>query len=140
MNKLMVKADSSNEGGAADGSFAQSGDNQQAAPATFGSRLRWAAITLVGTITEFSFLVRIAERNLHRYISGDVRPGSEILESIQKVGVSIDWLLSGEGCAFNVHARERLQSPDSTHTCCCGTERCPFDLPCSKYPSPQGEI
>ncbi|MBK6291806.1 MAG: hypothetical protein IPF59_08610 [Ignavibacteria bacterium] len=86
-------------------------------------------MSLVGTITEFSFVVLVSERNLHRYISGAVRPGSEILESIYFAGISIDWLMSGNGCAFTEHAREHLTANKIPHRCCGGWVHCPFDLP-----------
>lgn len=39
----------------------------------------------------------MAKHLLHKYVRDESKPGAEILQKFRVLGMSIDWLLSGEG-------------------------------------------
>lgn len=96
---------------------------------TLGSRLRWAAIEVCGTVMEFSFTARIPDRNLQRYFAGTTMPSVDALENIQYAGISIDWLISGQGCAFRPSYKFIMEARETEPRCCQGEFPCPHGLP-----------
>lgn len=39
----------------------------------------------------------LAKHLLHKYVRDESKPGAELLQKFRSLGMSIDWLLSGEG-------------------------------------------
>jgi transcriptional regulator with XRE-family HTH domain len=64
---------------------------------TIGIRLKKFIEYISGTQSNFARLIQISPVVLNRYISGKMLPGADVMLKFQKVGLSIDWLLSGKG-------------------------------------------
>ena len=59
-------------------------------------------------ISEIAFLLKTNTEKVRSFLEGEEFPSIEMLLSIRRTtGVSIDWLLTGEGAKY-VHSRERL--------------------------------
>ncbi len=62
-----------------------------------GSRIRYFGVAVFGRIKTFAEAMDMAPPNLHKYMNDEREPGIGILQKMQSLGCSIDWLLSGEG-------------------------------------------
>ena len=62
-----------------------------------GSRIRYFGVAVFGRIKDFAEAMDMAPPNLHKYMNDEREPGIGILQKMQTLGCSIDWLLSGEG-------------------------------------------
>ena len=64
---------------------------------SIGERLRHFAKTRYKTMTAFASAVGLKPASLTYYLNNQRVPGGEVLERFRQAGVSVDWLLSGEG-------------------------------------------
>lgn len=64
---------------------------------TIGERLRHYATTKHKRIKIFEEKLGLAQGTLSHYISNNRQPGTEMLQKFREDGLSIDWLLTGEG-------------------------------------------
>lgn len=64
---------------------------------TLGDRLKRFARTRYGTQKAMAKALGMPESQLSGYIKGTKAPASDVMERLRRVGVSIDWLLSGKG-------------------------------------------
>lgn len=62
-----------------------------------GSRIRYFGVAVFGRVKEFAQAMEMAPPNLHKYMNDEREPGIGFLYKLQKLGCSIDWLISGEG-------------------------------------------
>jgi transcriptional regulator with XRE-family HTH domain len=61
-----------------------------------GNRIKEFALANFDSLTEFSCEMGMQLQAIYPYINGTSLPGTKILLRMQKIGCSIDWLLSGE--------------------------------------------
>ena len=66
-----------------------------------GQRLRRFIDRLYGSQKIFAKVVGISRPVLNRYIQGQNQPGADCLAKFQEAGLSIDWLLNGNGKMLN---------------------------------------
>lgn len=64
-----------------------------------GIRIKEFALSKCGSLTEFCEKMEIKLQAIYPYINGKSLPGAQFLLKMQKMGCSIDWLLSGERSA-----------------------------------------
>lgn len=67
---------------------------------TFSERLQKAVSIKFNSQKEFAEIIGIIESNLSRYLSDGRQPNINILTKILYAGISLDWLLSGQGSMF----------------------------------------
>ena len=80
-----------------------------------GSRIRYFGVAVFGRIKTFAEAMDMAPPNLHKYMNDEREPGIGILQKMQSLGCSIDWLLSGEGeMLLAKRSRKRKQSEPET--------------------------
>lgn len=84
-----------------------------------GSRIRSARLAAKKTIAaEFAREVGIQPHTLWRYEMGQSRPGIDVASAIAKaLGVTTDWLLTGEGDGPDVHASTVNGSEPAREVC-----------------------
>lgn len=61
-----------------------------------GVRIKEFAISKFGSLSEFCKQMEISLQGIYPYLKGTSLPGAMFLIKMQKLGCSIDWLLSGE--------------------------------------------
>ena len=66
-------------------------------PSTLGERLKSARENLGHSQKEMASLLKIHPQSLYIYERGTSVPGGKLLELVAQIGISIDWLLTGEG-------------------------------------------
>lgn len=64
---------------------------------TIGARLRFFAENRYGSVAAMERAIGMAKHLLHKYVRDESKPGAELLQKFRGLGMSIDWLLSGEG-------------------------------------------
>lgn len=64
---------------------------------TIGSRLRVFAEAQYGSVAAMERALGMAKHLLHKYVRDESKPGAELLQKFRSLGMSIDWLLSGDG-------------------------------------------
>lgn len=64
---------------------------------SIGQRIRQFAETRYGTLKAFGQAVGLTSSALNAYVQDDRTPGAGLLQRFQSAGMSIDWLLNGEG-------------------------------------------
>lgn len=62
-----------------------------------GERIRHFGLHTFGKIKDFALAMGMAPPNLQKYMNNEREPGIGILQKLQNLGCSIDWLISGEG-------------------------------------------
>jgi len=60
----------------------------------FGSKIKSFAINNFGSVKNLAAEMGIADTSIHRYVSGDVKPGVDFLMKLKDLGCNMDWLLS----------------------------------------------
>ncbi len=78
-----------------------------------GSRIRYFGVAVFGRIKAFAEAMDMAPPNLHKYMNDEREPGIGILQKMQSLGCSIDWLLSGEGEMLLSKRMRRKKTTDS---------------------------
>ena len=88
-----------------------------------GERLKAAREALGLTQKEMALSLKTYPQNLHVYESGSSIPGGKVLESIARMGISIEWLLTGEGEMLRGENNIKVDSGSITYTISlCDTE------------------
>ena len=64
---------------------------------TIGDRIRHFAKTRFGTLKRFGEAVGLTPSRVTEYVQNQYIPGGDILVRFKEVGMSLDWLVSGEG-------------------------------------------
>ncbi len=70
---------------------------------TIGERIRAFATYKYGKINDFADSLGMGAPNVQAYMRGARKPGSAVLQKIQKLGCNLDWLLTGEGEMYAVN-------------------------------------
>ncbi|OOH87198.1 transcriptional regulator [Pasteurellaceae bacterium 15-036681] len=63
-------------------------------------------------IKQFAELTGLPYRTMQGYIGGEREPNTEGMTAIAKVGVNLNWLVSGEGEIFTVSPNQLMLTPD----------------------------
>lgn len=71
--------------------------------AVIGGRIRYALVQRFGTLVRAAIECDLPIRSIHRYCSGSVMPGTEVLSLLARSGISVDWLLTGRGTPLVDH-------------------------------------
>lgn len=80
-----------------------------------GIRLREALNSLGKNIKEAAEASKIPYRSMQNYLRGEREPGAEALAAINEhLGISIDWLLTGEGTMYKNAPPASQQQPALT--------------------------
>lgn len=66
-------------------------------PQTIGERIEVFAKAKFGSVNAMAEAIDMKGGNLSGYASGKNKPGTPVLERFRSIGMSIDWLLTGEG-------------------------------------------
>lgn len=83
----------------------------------FGQRLKIVIEKYFSSQRDLADKLNIDQGNLNRYLNGKVQPGLDFLSKLYENGISINWLLSGEGFPLNVehetirNKRDLLEKP-----------------------------
>ena len=64
---------------------------------TIGERIRAFATYKYFKINDFADALSMSAPNVQAYMRGARKPGTAVLQKIQKLGCNLDWLLTGEG-------------------------------------------
>ncbi len=64
---------------------------------TIGDRIRAFANYKYGKINDFADAMGMGAPNVQAYMRGARKPGTSVMQKIQKLGCNIDWLLTGKG-------------------------------------------
>lgn len=75
-----------------------------------GERIRLFGVQMFGRIKDFAEALEMAPPNLQKYMNNEREPGIGILQKLQRLGCSIDWLISGEG-AMQLSSRPQHVQP-----------------------------
>lgn len=78
----------------------------------FAERLRYWAETRFPTLGECANAIGVEASNLTKYMNGSRRPNMDVLERIAALGVSLDWLVNGEGEIETARGAESLPLAD----------------------------
>lgn len=62
-----------------------------------GDRMRAFALSKHLSIKEFADFIGMDAGNVQKYLNGKRKPGTPLLQRLQKNGCNLDWLLTGEG-------------------------------------------
>lgn len=65
-------------------------------------------------IKEFAELTGLPYRTMQGYIGGEREPNAEGMTALAKVGVNLNWLVSGEGEMFQSESQENVMSEQET--------------------------
>ncbi len=65
-----------------------------------GERIRKFGVFAFSEIKIFAEAMDMKPPNLQKYMRGEREPGLGILQKLQGLGCSIDWVISGEGNMF----------------------------------------
>ncbi len=79
---------------------------------SIGERIREFALDKYSKINDFADALGMGASNVQSYMRGARKPGSLVLQKIQRLGCNLDWLLTGEGEMYA--EKECLLKKDST--------------------------
>lgn len=79
-----------------------------------GERIRHFGLHTFGKIKDFAIAMGMAPPNLQKYMNNEREPGIGILQKMQNLGCSIDWLISGEGSMHLPRSKRIKAIPAST--------------------------
>ncbi|HED4419939.1 TPA: helix-turn-helix transcriptional regulator [Pasteurella multocida] len=65
-------------------------------------------------IKEFAELTGLPYRTMQGYIGGEREPNAEGMTALAKVGVNLNWLVSGEGEMFQSESQKNVMSEQET--------------------------
>jgi transcriptional regulator with XRE-family HTH domain len=87
---------------------------------SIGERIRAFALDKYGKINDFADALGMGAPNVQSYMRGARKPGSSVLQKIQRLGCNLDWLLTGEGEMYGSNEGKKdagnagIQKTDST--------------------------
>ncbi|MDH3002285.1 helix-turn-helix domain-containing protein [Pasteurella multocida] len=65
-------------------------------------------------IKEFAELTGLPYRTMQGYIGGEREPNAEGMTALAKVGINLNWLVSGEGEMFQSESQKNVMSEQET--------------------------